>query len=176
MAPLSEEDRALALRVFDRVAARPHAPDLAPIGCLAWMIALALLVVAPRLPGLLSTLLLAAAGLLAVGGLALRFFGAGRRTRQAGERARSAIEHLATREFSADREAWLEQAAVALCDAFYSGGPYTLHTYDFDAARTRLGDALPRMLAVETHVRLHRDIYPVFTDVDALRDGKRAEP
>lgn len=164
MSPLSDDDRALALRRFDAVAARPHAVDLAPIGCFTWIVAAALLLVAPKLPLSWKVPLMTLAGLLVVLGVALRFFGPGRRAAQAGARAREAIDALATLDYAADRERWFELASVALCDAFYSGGPYTLHTYDFDEARDGLGPALPRMIAFETLVRLERSAYPVFTD------------
>jgi hypothetical protein len=45
-----------------------------------------------------------------------------------------------------------------------SDGPSTSNTIDFEAARARLGDALPYVLSVERVLRDDFGLYPVFTD------------
>lgn len=156
-------DRDEALRAFDAVAARPAQADLGPVGCVLWLLALVVFIVAPRLPAALKVPLMVVALALVVGGFVMRSFGLPRRSSQAGARATAAIERLATLDYERDRAEWLEKAAVALCDAFYSGGPYMVHTYDFDSAKKRLGAALPRMIEFETLVLAERRGYPVFT-------------
>lgn len=166
-------DREEALRIFDTVAARPTQSDLGPVGCVLWIIALIVLIVAPRLPVMLKVPLMVLALALFVAGLVLRFFGLPRRSSQAAARARAAIDRLASLDYETHRAEWMECASVALCDAFYSGGPYMVHTYDVDAARARLGAELPRMIEFETLVRGARQIYPVFTDA-APSDAQEA--
>jgi len=161
----------MALEEFDRVfAARPEETDLASYGCVGSFFGLVLLVALPNVARLISVpprmrLILMSAGiLLVVGGLVMRMLVPTKRVRDAGQRAKKAIDALTTLEYSADPARWFREASLAMIDAFHSGGPWTVGTFDFAQARKRLGPALPRVVAFETLLRLERSIYPVFTE------------
>jgi hypothetical protein len=170
LAALSADDRVLVLQEFDRVVARPAETDLSSYGCLGSFVGLMLLVALPMVARSVTVPPAVRVGLMSVGvglivaGVLMRMLVPGKRVRDAGLRAKSAIDALATTDPAAGRSHWYGAAAAALNDAFYSGGPWTVHTFDFDQARKRLGNALPRVIAVETLLRLERGIYPVFTD------------
>jgi hypothetical protein len=169
LAPLSAGDRAIVLQEFDRVAARPAETDLASYGCLGSFVGLALLIAIPNLvrfvslPRTARLVLISLAIMLIVSGLVTRALIPTKRVRDAGRRAKTAIDALASLDYSADPARWFREASIVMIDAFYSGGPWTVHTFDFAQARKRLGPALPRVIAVETLIRLERGIYPVFT-------------
>jgi len=170
LAPLSAGDRAMALAEFDRIlAARPAETDLASYGCVGSFFGLVLLVALPNIARVTSVapttrLILMSGGIvLVVGGLVMRMLVPTKRVRDAGQRAKKAIDALATLEYSADPARWFREASVAMIDAFYSGGPWTVGTLDFAQAQKRLGPALPRVVAFETLLRLERSVFPVFT-------------
>jgi hypothetical protein len=168
LAPLSADDRTLALEQFDIVSKRPEEADLASYGCLGSVVGLVMLVALPNvwireLPPAIRTSVMAVGIALVVGGLLVRSLAPSKRIRNAGARAQRAIHSLVQLDYVTDRAAWHRQASLALIDAFYSGGPWVVHTFDFEEARGRLGPTLPRVIAVETLLRLERRIYPVFT-------------
>lgn len=168
MRPLADADRATIRKHFDGVAKRPAESDISSYGCLASIIGLALLALAPKvLPGLspaLRTTLLVFGGLLVLGGMAFRAAAPAQRVRAAGQRAKRAIDWAADHNPDEDRDRWLGEIVSALTDAFYSGGPWTVHTFDFAGARKRLARHMPTVIAIETLLRLERSIYPVFTE------------
>jgi hypothetical protein len=56
------------------------------------------------------------------------------------------------------------QVVTLLFHAFCSDGPSTSNTINFEDARSRLGEALPYVIAAERALRVDLNIYPVFTD------------
>jgi hypothetical protein len=51
-----------------------------------------------------------------------------------------------------------------LLHAYCVDGPSTTTTFEFGAARERLGESLAYVLAAERALRVDHQIYPVFTD------------
>jgi hypothetical protein len=78
--------------------------------------------------------------------------------------ADAAVAWLAEHGAAGDPEQKRRQAVTLLFHAFCSDGASTSHTIDFEAARARLGDALPYVMSVERALRIDLKVYPVFTD------------
>jgi hypothetical protein len=151
-------------------AAVPVPPDTSSVGCAVAILALAVAVVVPALLRALGVTLPAGAGGIILGTLGVAFAwgvfkgltGRSKGFNSVAERAAEALGRLTTH--PGDRGPEARRAAVALIQcAFYSGGPSTVATFDFAAARDRLGPALPWVVEVETVLVAESLTYPVFT-------------
>lgn len=168
MRPLSEADRAAVLKAFDARAALPAVKDISSFGCLGSIAGLALLALLPKLlpdasTGVRTTLFVVG-GALVLGGIAFRAVAPAQRVRAAGQRAKNAIDWAAANDPTTDRERWIGEVVTALTEAFYSGGAWTVQTFERSQAQRRLSAHMPTVTAIETLLRLERSIYPVFTD------------
>lgn len=66
------------------------------------------------------------------------------------------------------------QAAVALVkNAYYSGGPWTRATFEFDEMGQRLGASLPLVEAVERVLVQEAGVYRVFTPLEPAESASR---
>jgi len=156
---------------WQRLEKEPAPPDRRTIGCATVVVAIGLAAAGPplaRLAGfdLAQSMKIGATVVLALAflaGILMAFLGSGRFARDS-QRAEEALQWLATHGAEADPEERRAHAVSLLLHAYCTDGPSTTTTLDFEAARHRLGDALPYVMAAERVLRVDRKIYPVFTD------------
>jgi hypothetical protein len=98
-----------------------------------------------------------------VAGLVMAFLGSGRFARDSA-RAQEALAWLAAHGEDADPAERRRQTVSLLLHAYCVDGPSTTTTFEFGAARERLGESLAYVLAAERALRVDHQIYPVFTD------------
>jgi hypothetical protein len=154
-------------------AAVPVPPDTSAVGCTVAILAVAVAALVPAVLRPLGVTLPAGAGGVILGTLGVAFAwgvfkgltGRSRGFNSVAERAAEALGRLTTH--PQDRGPEARRAAVTLIQcAFYSSGPSTVATFDFAAARDRLGPALPFVLEVESVLVADARTYPVFTVAD----------
>ena len=165
-----DTERQRILAEADRAVREGEVRNHASLGPPLVIIALAGFVTLPALsrftgPGMRRWLIIAY-GITAVGGILLTLFGGSFATGNVRARAERAIGWLAEHPNGPEDER-RRMAVTAILDAFYSGGPWTLHTYEFDAARERLGAALPYVMEVEEVLVAESRAYRVFTTAPA---------
>ena len=149
---IDAQERAAIVAAYRRRAAdwKPRSPQ--PHGCLTLIVAVLLFLVSGPLvqgagwPGWVATVLAVVAVLAGIAG----FFVMGARVvpESPEQRAESAIVALGVGT-PLDGATRREHAVALLFHAYDIQGPTMRSTFDFEAARTRLGAALPYLLAVE---------------------------
>ncbi len=168
--PLPDADRAAILTDWDAEAARPVPPDMSAVGCTVAILTVAVAAGLPPLLRVFGVALPAPAAAILLGTLGVAFAwgvfrgvtGKSRSVRAVGERAADALGRLAAH--PEDRGPEARRAAVALiANAWLSNGPSTIQVIDVDAARDRLGAALPFVVEVEEFLLSASKTYPVFT-------------
>ena len=169
---LPTAERAALAAQWKRLADEPPPPPRREIGCMTAIVALVLALAGPpvlrwfgiEMHPALKLALGAVLGLLILGGAFVGLVLVSSKYAHAYRRADAAVAWLAEHGASGDPEEKRKQAVTLLFHAFCSDGPSTSHTIDFEAARARLGDALPYVMSVERALRADVQIYPVFTD------------
>lgn len=163
-------DREAVLAAWKAEAAIPVPPDTSQVGCVVAIIAVALAVGVPAVLRPLHVALPAGTGGIVLGTLAVVFAwgvfrsltGRSKGYNAVANRAAEALGRLTTH--PEDRGPEARHAAVTLIQcAHFSSGPSTQATFDFAAARERLGPALPFVLEIESVLVAESLAYPVFT-------------
>jgi hypothetical protein len=169
---LSAAERQALVAEWTRLQNEPPPRERREIGCLTVVIAIIFAVAGPYLlrwlgielpPGVkiaLGVLL----GLAILGGVFVGLVLVSGRYAHAYRQADAAIDWLAKNGAGGDPLERRRQAVTLLFHAFCSDGPSTSNTINFEEARTRLGDGLPYVMAVERALRADLKIYAVFTN------------
>jgi hypothetical protein len=169
---LATAERQAIVAEWHRLANEPPPPPRREIGCMTAIVALVLALAGPPVlrwfgielhPGL-RLALGAVLGLLILGGAFVGLVLVSSKYAHAYRQADAAVAWLAEHGAAGDPEQKRRQAVTLLFHAFCSDGASTSHTIDFEAARARLGDALPYVMSVERALRIDLKVYPVFTD------------
>lgn len=162
----SPEDRAAMLAEYDRLLALPQPVNKTSAGCALLLLAFVLFIAAPfvlrRVPSLRIGFFVVE-GILVLIGLYWNFFGMGGSYARASIGAESALAMLTKKFNSASAQERHNAAVYLVASAYYSDGPSTTTTFEFDEARAQLGPALPYMIAVEQFLIAERGASPVFT-------------
>ena len=161
---LDRDERAAIVAEYDRLARQPVPPNKSSAGCSLMLLAVVFLIIAPRLVRALPhapVLVLVIALVILLAGVVFFIFPGGGYARAA-HSAQEALAFLATG-YPGTPEERRNAAVAAVWYAFFSDGPSTTTTYDFDAARTQIGNALPYVQAVERVLVEERKAYTVFT-------------
>jgi len=169
---LPTAERQALVAEWRRIQDEPPPRERREIGCLTTIIAVVLAAAGPYAlrwfgielhPGL-KIALAAVLLLLFLGGAFVAFVLVSGRYAHAYRQADAALTWLAQNGAGGDPAERRKQAVTLLFHAYCSDGPSTSTTINFEDARTRLGDALPYVMAVERALRTDLKIYPVFTD------------
>lgn len=176
---LSDEDVLVIREALTEINAAPPPRDFGGAGCAISVLALALLLAFPALGRKLAvgagaaTSVLVAGGVLLIVGIVLRLTAGGFVRGHAIAAAEAALRALEVGE--GEREAQLRAATLLLCHAFATYGATTTGSFDFDAARARLGARIELVRAVELRLLEEKAIYPVFTQGEAAEHGENPE-
>ena len=157
---------AAILAEFDRVAAIPPGVNTSSPGCAMMLLAIVLFVVGPFVFSrvrILKIPFFVAEGLLVLLGVYWYFRGSGGAYASAALRAEKAIETIKSAFPPGRGRECGEAVARLLATAYYSDGPSTSTTFNFDVARQQLGPALPYVISVEKFLVAERKASPVFT-------------
>lgn len=163
---------------WQRLQNEPAPSDRRAAGCMTVIIAVALAAAGPALARLAGfdlgqSMRIGATVVLVlafVAGIVMAFLGSGRFARDS-QRAKEALEWLATHGADADPDERRSRAVSLLLHAYCTDGPTTTATFEFEEARQRLGDSLPYVLAVERALRADHGIDLVFTDAKGRLPG-----
>ncbi len=162
-------DPRLVFETLAELRERPPPDDPSSVGCVVAIVAIVAFVFMPvisRSPGLNSTVLFGiGAALLAVaivGGL-VGIFGGGFASGAISTDVEEAIGQLLGAFPDGDPAVIREAALRILEGSTVTTGPTTVATFDRNEVASRLGDALPYVIAVERLLLGRREIYPVFT-------------
>lgn len=179
--PMHDSDRSIVRAALDEIRAAPGPPDRAPLGCTIALPGFAILLVFPlvgRMLGIGGGVAAVVLGLgiaLLVVGLGL-WFAAGGLVRghftAAAEAALRRLEDPA----ETDRETLLRAATLLLVHAHATYGPTTSAGFDFARARTRLGERIELVTAVERVLLDEEAIYPVFTGGEEGGGDENGDP
>ena len=169
--PLPSAEREALWSEWQRLQNEPALPDRRAIGCMTVILAVAVAAAGPALARLAGfdlgqSMRIGATVVLVVAflaGIIMAFLGSGKFARDS-QRAKQALEWLATHGPDADPAERRRQTVALLLHAYCVDGPTTTTTFEFGQARQRLGDSLPYVLAAERALRVEHQIYPVFTD------------
>lgn len=165
----------MVLETLAEIRAAPPPPNHAGLGCALALPGFALLLVFPVVARRFAigagwaTPVLVAGGALLVVGLILWFTAGGFVRGHAIAAAEAALRTLEGGE--EDRDVLLRAATLLLTHAFATHGPATAETFDFQAARGRLGGRMDLVEAVEAVLLEEGAIYPVFTLGDGGQSG-----
>ena len=163
---LSPEDRAAALEEVARIHSEPAAVNTSSAGCGMFLMAFILFVAAPfvvrhalwlRIPFYVLE------GALVLLGVYWYFRGSGGAYSKAAMSAEQAIETMRITWPPEAKSECARAAARLLAVAYYSDGPSTATTFNFEAARQQLGPALPFVVSVEQFLIAEGKASPVFT-------------
>jgi hypothetical protein len=163
-------DRDAILGYWRAEAAIPVPPDTSQVGCVVAIGTVALAVLLPAVLRAVGVALPAGTGGIVLGTLGVVFAwgvfksltGRSKGFNAVANRAAEALGRLTTH--PDDRGPEARRAAVTLIQcAHFSSGPTTQATFDFAAARERLGPALPFVQEVEAVLVTESLAYPVFT-------------
>lgn len=165
-------DREAILADWRAEAAIPVPPDTSQVGCVVAIGTIALAILLPVVLRSLGVALPAGTGGLVLGTLAVVFAwgvfkgltGRAKGFNAVANRAAEALGRLTTH--PDDRGPDARRAAVTLIQcAHFSSGPSTQATFDFAAARERLGPALSFVQEIESVLVAESLAYPVFTTI-----------
>jgi hypothetical protein len=165
-------DHEAVLADWHAEAAIPVPPDTSQVGCVVAIGAVALAVLLPAVLRALGVALPAGTGGIVLGTLAVVFAwgvfkgltGRAKGFNAVANRAAEALGRLTTH--PDDRGPDARRAAVTLIQcAHFSSGPSTQATFDFAAARERLGPALSFVQEIESVLVAESLAYPVFTTI-----------
>ena len=155
----------------------PAPRNLAGLGCVMALPAFVVLLVFPVVGRWLdvsrgvATAVLIAGGVLLVVGLVMWLTAGGFARGHVTAAAEAALRTLEADDD--DPDVLLRAATLLLLNAYATYGPSTTEAFDFGAARTRLGERLDLVLAVERLLLEDGAIYPVFT---MGAEGEQGEP
>lgn len=165
---LSGPDRDVVREAFAELEATPRPADRAPLGCVIALPGFLLLLVFPVIgkmmnvgPGV-AEIVIGGGVLLLVVGLGIWFTAGGMVRKHASAAAEAALRQLAAPDES-DREVLLRAAALLLANTYTTYGPSKVASTDFNAARSRLGERVDLVMAVERLLLEDEAIYPAFT-------------
>src|SRR3954465_1880077 len=175
--PPGEEEKILS--EWDRLQAEPQPTDDRSVGCVLIIVAVALVILGPRLVPGLKMPVAAWAGtggvllalLILLYGLYQNFFG-NKTGAQAYRRSEAALLLLSQRFETSSVEERRSAAVAAIYYAYYSGGPYMASSYDVAEWKTKLGAAIEIEDTVESVLVEKRQTYNVFTE-SAEKEGQR---
>lgn len=173
--PLSDRDRLTVRDTLAEIQAAPPPRNQAGLGCVMALPGFFILLVFPVVArkfgvgGGMAMPVLVVGGLLLVVGLVLWFTAGGLVRGHAIAAAEAALRTLESGD--EDREVLLRAATLLLTHAYATHGPATAATFDFRAARFRLGGRLDLVLAVEAILLADEAIYPVFTLAEGTGDS-----
>jgi len=167
---LDPDDIQAIRQAYDDAVSRPR-PGRGGGGCLVAIIAVALFLGLPSfldwlgltLPQSVGVALEAVLLAAALAGAAVALLGGGQAAAATRDRAEAALAAL-SRPFDAlDREERRRAVAELLANAYVRSDATVVSAFDVDAARRRLGDSLPYILAAERALLREPGIRPVFT-------------
>jgi hypothetical protein len=161
---LDTTERQAAVAEWQRLAAEKSPPDRKPVGCLAMIVALVAAVAAPVMLGWVGlqlsqdarSLMAALFAVVFIAGLLVWLFSQGKYGRYV-QRAEAARDALAANGND------LKQAVSLLFHAHCNDGPSMSMTVKTEEVRSKLGTALPYVVAVEEALTAELKITPVFT-------------
>lgn len=171
MEPFDAPERLALIAEWKRQAAEPLPPNLSQAGCLAMLAAVVLFAAIPpltralkvTLPPAASAALIVLVVVLLLGGLVMSQFGGTRGRQKVWNQSEAALTWLAAHGAGGAADQRRRAAVTVLLRAYHSDGPTTSAMLDVEAARTRLGAALPYVMDVERALIEELKIYPVFT-------------
>ena len=172
---LTDRDRMTVRDTLAEIRAAPPPRNHAGLGCVMALPGFVILLVFPvvarkfAVGGGLATPILVVGGLLLVVGLVLWFTAGGLVRGHAIAAAEAALRTLEAGD--EDGEVLLRASTLLLTHAYATHGPATAETFDFEAARPRLGARLDLVLAVEALLVAEEAIYPVFTVAESPGDA-----
>lgn len=167
---LTDHDRRIVRETLGELESATPPAGRGTLGWLAAFVGLLVLVGWPRIvhrvPGgdFVSPFVLLGGVVLLLGGPVLALLGGGGGARSAEAAAEAAFRRL--EDPRADRDTVVRASTLLLAHAFVSRGPTTTHTFEPDAAASRIGERLPVVEAVERHLVEGGVTYPVFTLAD----------
>ena len=156
---LTDLDRMVVTEARAEIQDTPLPESRGPVGCVAALLGAGVLVVWPRLVGVVpggdfvSPFVVLAGVVLVVGGFVSSFF-VGRKTRSAHAAVEAALRQLESDAPGSvlsgdDRETALRAATLLISHAFISDGPSTVEGFDREEAATRIGPAMPLVLGAQ---------------------------
>lgn len=171
MEPFDATERLALIAEWKRQATEPLPPNLSQVGCLAMLVAVVLFIAIPpltralklTLPPIVSAALVVVTVALLLGGLVMSQFGGTRGRQKVWNQSEAALAWLATHGAGGEPDGRRRAAVTVLLRAYHSDGPTTSAMLDVEAARTRLGAALPYVMDVERALIEELKIYAVFT-------------
>ena len=171
MEPFDAPERLALIAEWKRQAAEPLPPNLSQVGCLAMLAAVVLFIALPplaralkvTLPPAVRVTVIVVAVVLLLGGRVVSQFGGTRGRQKVWNQSEAALAGLAAHGEGGDPAERRRAAVTVLLRAYHSDGPTTTAMLDGEAARTRLGAALPYVMDVERALIEELKIYPVFT-------------
>ncbi|MFL6300017.1 MAG: hypothetical protein ACJ71N_05375 [Terriglobales bacterium] len=169
--PLAPGEEEKILSEWDRLQAEPQPTDDRSVGCVLIIVAVALVILGPRLVPWLKMHVAAWAGtagvllalLILLYGLYQNFFG-NKTGAQAYRRSEAALLLLSQRFETSSVEERRSAAVAAIYYAYYSGGPYMASSYDVAEWKTKLGAALEFVKRTEMVLVEKRQAYNVFSE------------
>lgn len=165
--PLSDSDKVIVREALEEIRASPGPRDRTSLGCVVALPGFAILLVFPLAGRMLAvgsgvgTVVIGIGVVLLVVGLAIWFSAGGFVRGHSTAAAEAALRRLEGGE--RDREVLLRAATLLLVHAHVGYGPTTTQSFDFQAARSRLGERIALVIAVERSLLEEDAIYPVFT-------------